>query len=189
VESTPTSRTWVRNDDQLSLNYFALAPDLSRPVGDDVALATHLQRGLPAQSLCLVEAKWTSGSQSVPMPRVTIKAAQEGSGMTYLGSLIVALARCSWVIEIQSEESGCTGLREAIWLEKYVSSGGTVEGLMSKGWEEEGVSVGPRRLASDDEEWDALVSEHPLSRARRHLSHLSSSLVRSADALRLATFR
>jgi hypothetical protein len=177
----------VGNDDQLSLHYFGLAPDLPHPVGDDAALAGAFQQ-LPESGLCLVEAEWTSGPQSVPMPRMILKSRQEGSGMTYLGSMIVAFARCSWVIKIQNIETGVTGVREAIWTDQYFKNGGTVEGLFAMGWSDR-PSTGPRRLPSDDEEWDALVPQHPLSRVRRHLTHIRSGLELSPDTQRLAPFQ
>jgi hypothetical protein len=44
--------------------------------------------------------------------------------MTYIGSLIIPSAACSWVIRMQVVEGSPTGLREAVWLEKYLADGG-----------------------------------------------------------------
>jgi hypothetical protein len=34
-----------------------------------------------------------------------------------------------------------------------------------------------RRIASDDEEWDELFPEHPLTKVRGYLGHVASTLV------------
>jgi hypothetical protein len=97
--------------------------------------------------------------------RTIIKSRQSPSGMTYVGSVTIPLANCSYVLKLQCEEHGTTGLRESFLLDKKLREGGTVEAAV----EEIGRSA-------DAPEHDALFPEHPLARARKHLGFIASAL-------------
>ena len=85
--------------------------------------------------------------------------------MTYVGSVTIPLANCSYVLKVQCEEHGVTGIREAFLLDKKLREGGTVKTAL----EEIGRSA-------DAPEHDPLFPDHPLARAREHLGFIASVL-------------
>lgn len=196
VEGTETSRAWMRDGDSLWLHFFPIPPDLPRPVGDDTVLVDHFQRQIYNGPEGLVEARWTQGPGSMPVARIIVKSPQEPSGVSYFGSLIVPFQACSWVIRVEAAETGVTGIREAIWAHKVSEAEGIgFQELHDRLGEENerlrsryGAS-GLSRLPADDEEWDEVVPDHPLSRVRRYLPSLASSIVIADKAQDLNPFR
>jgi hypothetical protein len=192
VASTDFVVQWRGEADQLSLNYFPVVPDVSRPPGDDLVLQEQLRAGEEAGGYALVEARWVQGPSGRPVARLILKMPQEGSGMGYVGSLILPFASCSWVVKLQCFEVGVTGMRESIWLNEHLSRGGSLE---EAGIDTSAEPLGPddprppvRRVPADDPEWDGLVPQHPLSRLRRGLPPLLESIKLSRAATRLAAF-
>ena len=85
----------------------------------------------------------------------------------YLGSLTIPFRDFSFVIKIQCQEQGVTGMRETLLIAEALRKGtGHVEGdrFVPDGW------------AFDDEEFDDEVPKHPLSRVRRELRQIASSV-------------
>jgi hypothetical protein len=86
---------------------------------------------------------------------------------TYLGSLTIPFRDFSFVIKIQCQEQGATGMREALLVAEALRNGtGRIEGdrFVPIGW------------SFDDEQFDDKLPQHPLSRVRRELRHIASSL-------------
>ena len=86
---------------------------------------------------------------------------------TYLGSLTIPFRDFSFVIKIQCQEQGTTGMREALLIAEALRNGtGRIEGgrFVPIGW------------SFDDEQFDDKLPQHPLSRVRRELRHIASSL-------------
>ena len=103
----------------------------------------------------------------VPGIWLVIKQKQEPRGMTYLGSLTIPFREFSFVIKIQCAEQGATGMREALLIGEALKKGtGRVEGdrFVPDGW------------SFDDEQFDERLPQHPLSRVRRELRHIASSV-------------
>lgn len=190
VGSTESVVQWRSEADLLSLNYFPVVPDVARPLGDDRALGDQFRAGETGGGYALVEAGWVQAPVGGAVARLIVKMPQEGSGMTYVGSLIVPFAACSWVVKLQCFEAGVTGMREAIWLNEHLAKGGS---LMEAGIDASAEPIGPddprppvRRVPADDPEWDDLVPLHPLSRLRRGLASLLGSVRLAPEAQRLA---
>jgi hypothetical protein len=92
---------------------------------------------------------------------------EQTRGAVYLGSLTVPFRDFSFVIKIQCSEQGVTGMREALLVEEAVRKGtGRVEGdqLVPIGW------------SFDDAQFDDRLPQHPLSRVRRELRSVASSV-------------
>jgi hypothetical protein len=88
-------------------------------------------------------------------------------GWAYLGSLTIPFRDFSFVIKIQCLEQGATGMREALLMDEALREGtGRVEDgrFIPIGW------------SFDDEQFDDRLPHHPLSRVRRELRHIASSL-------------
>jgi hypothetical protein len=52
----------------------------------------------------------------VPGGGASARPTSGSSRMTYIGSLIIPFAACSWVIRMQAVEGPPTGAREVVWL-------------------------------------------------------------------------
>jgi hypothetical protein len=92
---------------------------------------------------------------------------EQTRGAVYLGSLTIPFRDCSFVIKIQCQEQGVTGMREALLTAEALQKGtGRVEGdrFVPSGW------------SFDDEQFDEKLPRHPLSRVRRELRHIASSV-------------
>jgi hypothetical protein len=88
-------------------------------------------------------------------------------GAVYLSSLTIPFRDFSFVIKIQCHEQGTTGMREALLIAEALQKGtGRVEGdkFVPNGW------------SFDDEQFDDRLPQHPLSRVRRELRHIASSI-------------
>src|ERR1051325_9922230 len=88
-------------------------------------------------------------------------------GAVYLGSLTIPFRDFSFVIKLQCYEQGVTGMREALLVEEALRKGtGRIEGdrFIPIGW------------SFDDEQFDDRLPQHPLSRVRRELRHIASSV-------------
>ena len=92
---------------------------------------------------------------------------EQTRGAVYLGSLTIPFREFSFVIKIQCQEQGVTGMREALLVDEALRNGtGRIEGerFVPIGW------------SFDDEQIDDRLPQHPLSRVRRELRHIASSV-------------
>jgi len=92
---------------------------------------------------------------------------KEIRGATYIGSLTIPFRDFSFVIKIQCQEQGITGIREtALMISAQLEGTVTVEQdkVVFHGW------------SPDDEEFDAKFPQHPLSRVRAELRQLTASV-------------
>ncbi len=180
---------WRQDGDALSLNYFPERPTVYRPVGDDRRLAEYCEDHARAGGAALVEARWIAAPDGTPITWSISKARQGETGVWYVGALIVPFANCSWVVRLESYEGSPTGMREAVWVAKYLAGGGNPEVVMQDESTRSTDEPPPlRRKPSDDEEWDGLIPSHPLSRVRQLLPQLVASIQISPAAHRLPAF-
>ncbi len=92
---------------------------------------------------------------------------EQTRGAIYIGSLTIPFRDFSFVIKIQCYEQGVTGMREALLVDEALRNGtGRIEGgrFVPIGW------------SFDDEQFDDRLPQHPLSRLRRELRHVASSV-------------
>ena len=86
---------------------------------------------------------------------------EQTRGTVYLGSLTIPFREFSFVIKIQCQEQGVTGMREALLVDEALRNGtGRIEGerFVPIGW------------TFDDEQFDDRLPQHPLSLVRRELA-------------------
>jgi hypothetical protein len=153
--------------DVLSAHYFPIPPDLPGPLSDLTSIRAYYRKML-GRNGAIVEVNSTTVS-SLPALRTIVKIKQEPCGMTYVAAATVPFAQCSFVAKVQCPERGLTGIRDtavAAKLGLVGASGWASDPYMSR------VRNPILRNRSDDQEWDDVFPEHPLSRARRHLKHL-----------------
>ena len=165
-------RIWRTPDgDAIGLYHFGLPPDL--PSGQPSIEAFCVEY----RSLMQGEVVETGIEKVADLPVVQIigKVPQAPTGMTYVGSYTIPFRDFSYVVKVQCEERGTTGIREAILFEKGRASGELElddSGTLTGDWD------------PDNAVYDADFPDHPLSRCRRGLQMIASSMSLS-DEIRL----
>ena len=167
--------------DILSLNFIALRPDLPSSLSELLAIRGMYRAHLAPVDGALVEVE-PEEIASVPVLRTIFKFPQRPHGMSYVGAFTIPRAEFSFVIKVSCAERGVTGMRDAVALDRHLA---TNPDPIFRGWAQDPYDPtfeSPTlRNQSDDEEWDALFPEHPLSRVRAGLGKLRASVVIGDD--------
>jgi hypothetical protein len=113
--------------------------------------------------------------------------------MGYIGSLTVPFKHCSYVVKIQAEEAGMTGMREAVIADKLIREGKIVPGEKDiLGWAADPYDPtwkqgAPMNLA-ERQEYDHLFPGHPLTIVRDGLKAVAGNMKLSKELLRAERF-
>jgi hypothetical protein len=158
-----------------SPNYRAIPADLDRIRAKTREQATQYRGAIIEAELCTVD--------GVGAVRDIIKVPQAPTGMGYLGSLALPLRDCAYIVMVACPERGITGTRDTAILAKLMQSG-DVKFEPGKeqpiGWMQDpydpSIKGPPARNRSEDEAFDVLFPEHPLSRARALLRRIERTL-------------
>ena len=164
---TGSVRVWRFPDgDAVGIYFFDLQPDLPREL-DLTDFVSKTRDHVTATGATLVECS-ILGIRAIRAVRQIVKVRQDPSGLTYLGSLTLPFRNFSYVLKVQCEERGVTGVREAILLD---------EALAAKTVEIVPDSPNPIRgdWNPDSERHDARFPDHPVSRVRKHLRSLAAA--------------
>jgi hypothetical protein len=183
---TPDARRWTTPDgDAFALHHCPFPPSLrGSPASIDVLRAYCRTAAEPGAGLVEVEIR-TVGS--VIAVRTILKAAQQPSGRMYVGTLTVPFRNFSYVLEVRCEERGWTGIREAAILDRLLKTHEVeiddATGEL-RGWADDPYDYWCRaplvRNRSERADYDAEFIDHPLTRARRTLGIVESTLQFSA---------
>lgn len=188
-------RVWYTPDgDGVGLFHFERPPDLPGDPGSLAALRMALSRFASAAGAAVIEVSVTSVDGCTAV-RQCVKVPQQPTGMTYIASLVIPFRDFFYVIKIQCEERGITGVREAFVLDEKLGSGevdvdpehGGMVGWMKDPYDADR-SSGLAFCLADAPEYDARFPDHPLSRARRFLDGLESHVTVRDDVRTAAPF-
>lgn len=187
----PRRIVWVTEaGDVVSLNFFERRPDLAAPPHAIGGIRDQYRAMLGEQG-GIIELE-TDRVDELPAVRSILKVVQKPAGRTYIGALTVPRAGFSHVLKIESVEHDPSCSRElAVYLS--LASRGQVHLTMldmpAAGWAmdpyDPAYQAPVLRNCADDESWDALFPDHPLTRCRRILRRLRET-TRLSDAIRLA---
>lgn len=167
-------RQWsTPEDDLLCLSFHGQVPDLPANSRHLFQLFDAVEREVTNETVKLVELD-TPEVGGMTALWLILKIPRQPSGRTYLGSLTLPFARCSYVLKLQCEERGVTGLRETAALAKSLETGEIC-------LDEEG-AVLESVLA------DETFPGHPLSRLRRVFRELAPSIRLHPDLQREPAF-
>jgi hypothetical protein len=151
--------------DAVLLHFFGIPPDLP-PVRTMGELSAFYAEGLKASGAKVVECE-LDRLAGCPAIRLLIKVPQKPHGMMYQGVLTLPFRDFSFVVKIQCQETGTTGIRETILFEKRMRAGDTPQiggpGPVFPDWN------------PDAPEHDLSFPTHPISRLRRLLGHVMST--------------
>jgi hypothetical protein len=186
----PGPRHWVSPvGDGVGLYHFALPPDIPASLDDLSALRRYYRARCDASQLGLIEVERVdlSGVRAI---HTIIKAAQEPTGRTYVGSITLPFRDFSYVLKVQAPEHPPTGMRDTMVFAELSQTGVVqLEDGVARGWLVDPYApelMGPMtRNRSELREYDASFPDHPLSRVRFALQHIGLTL-RVADTLRTA---
>jgi hypothetical protein len=164
----------------LLLNFFDLPPDL--PSFEDIEVVRDMYRHSLANAgggileVNFVEIK---GLKAV---KTLFKLPQKTRGMVYIGSFIIPFESASFVLKIQAQEAGITGMRDNMVLNKLLKSGKVTFGDAGiAGWAQDPYDAtfqqGRLMNLSEAEHYDAEFPEHPLSVVRNMMSTLLEQTV------------
>jgi len=178
------ARTWhTPAGDGLSVFYFPLQPDIDTDVHslEEVRQAIRLRTEAAGAAIIEVETTTVDGCLAL---RQIIKVLQQSYGMTYIGSFILPFRDFSFVIKVQCQERGMTGIREAVILDEARGDGRVVFDPSRKefliGWMRDpydpALHGGFHWNLSEATEYDGRFPDHPLSRLRPVLTHLERTL-------------
>jgi hypothetical protein len=164
-------------------DYRAVPAELDRIRSKAREQATQYRGAIIEVELCVLD--------GVAAVREIMKVPQQPTGMGYLGSLALPLAEGAYFLTAACPERGLTGMRDMAVLAQLMQSGelkfdeskGKPEGWMQDPYDPTIVGP-PARNRSDDEIYDVLYPEHPLSRARGLLRQIVRSLRLSDDVKR-----
>jgi len=151
--------------DGVGLFFFPIHPDLPANARSEEELCQFFSSMMTGTESKFVELHLIA-VDGQPSVQSVIKSPQQPTGMTYVGSIIVPFRDFSFVLKVQCQERGVTGMREAIILARMLRAGDVVR---------DGTGM-PAGFSPDDPQFDAEFSKHPLSRLRTVLRHIEKSL-------------
>ena len=129
----------------------------------------------------LIEASIDTGGKS-PRAHIIYKT-QEGTGYLFTGRLSVVYSGFPQNWTAVCGEAGTTGVREAVVAAQMLEAGTLTLDEYEERWAQDpydseyhGIDRSTLRFISDDESYDSLFPDHPLSRLRRILAQLADAI-------------
>lgn len=179
---------WVNPDETIaiSINYFDIVPNI--PTLKDVNVLKGFYRNLVTGADGGVVEVVLYKRQQFNIIRTIFKIPQMPSGMTYVGSLTIPFSTCSFVLKIQAVESGATGMREAIVVNKLLSAGNYDEASWSSDPYDKEVKTGRLMNKAEDQSYDDDFPNHPLSQVRNLLSQIEEDVQWQSEVEKLRPF-
>ena len=190
---TKTIKKWGDTDGTMaiSLNFFEGEPDI-HTLGDIDGLRQYYRDAILAANGALIEVDLIvlNGIQCV---RTVLKFPQTPSGSTYLTSLIVPFAMCSYVVKIQAPELDLAGVRESIIMDKLLdekvittSDNGLINWSMDPYKPNyKGFTLMNR---SEEAKWDVRFPSHPLTKSRKLMAEIEKGISFDQKLLDLKPF-
>jgi hypothetical protein len=183
-ETNPKKQVWEHpgRAAMLTLHFFDVPPDLPLRPDDQTALRGHYRSLISAQNGGLVEVSTgLVANTRVRVVKTIFKVPRQPRGMGYIGSLTLPFKHFSYVVKIQAEEAGLTGMREAVIADKMIREGKITPGEnIILGWSadpyDRGWKKGSLMNLAEREEYDHLFPDHPLTIVRDGLKAVEKSM-------------
>lgn len=184
---------WI-NDEQtiaLSLNYFDVKPDI--PSLRDIDLLRNFYRNkVVSANGGLIQVDYSNiQHKSI---KTIFKIPQESSAIVYLASLTIPFHNCSYVVKIQAQSTGMTGMRESIIADKLMKNGEFDIGETGlKNWVSDpydsDFKLGTLMNKSEDSKYDLDFENHPLSQARTLISLIEKEITFKPEIEKVKQFK
>jgi hypothetical protein len=179
--SSGKSRVW-RDPEGDVLSLSLLDASLGLPeISDESALQQWARRLAESRRAGLIEVRVITGTLGAAVGLIYKRL--QMPAYIFTGMLLVPRQEVSQVWTVAAKEHGTTGVREALVTSELLTAGQlTIEGY-EQSWaldpydpKYRGVDRSVLRFISDDERYDGLFPEHPLSKVRRVLAMLPHSV-------------
>jgi hypothetical protein len=157
----------------LSRHFFSIAPDLPRGLKGPNELARFYWSMVTNAGGAVLEAGMDKRIGLLAI-RTIFKFPMQPTGFTFIGSYTIPFVDSSFVLKIQTVETGFTGIREAAVFAKL----GCTEASDAQ-WTiptPNGIEAPVKANKGDDEQYDLLFPDHPLSRARAILDGIAFTI-------------
>lgn len=193
IENSKFVRKWGNPEPTaiLSLNFFSIKPDLPT-VKDLDYLRSFYRNSISTVNGGLINVDTLTLYHS-PVVKTIFKISQEEYGMIYIASLTIPFEDYSFVVKIQTVESGMTGLRDSVILNKLLESGEVLfENQEIKNWfldpYDSDFKQGVLMNKSEDEKYDNEFPDHPLTIARIMINKISKEIILTPELASVASF-
>jgi hypothetical protein len=181
------SRVWRSPaGDGVGLYHIPLRPDIGADLQsiDEVRRFYRVTVADSGGAIIEVDTRTLSGCTAV---RVIVKVQQQQQqqphGMTYVGSITLPFRDFSFVAKAQCEERGTAGVRDSVVMDEALREGRVMidaETQLLQGWMcdpyDSTLGGGFHRNLSEAPEYDERFPDHPLSRLRRIMRQIESTL-------------
>lgn len=180
-DTTKAIKKWGDTDGTMaiSLNFFEGEPDI-HTLGDIDGLRQYYRDAILAANGALIEVDLIvlHGIQCV---RTILKFSQTPSGSTYLTSLIVPFAMCSYVVKIQAPELDLTNMRDSFIKKKLLRDeviSKTPTGYSNWSFDPYKPDYIGFTLMNRSEEakWDVRFPSHPLTKSRKLMAEIEKGI-------------
>jgi hypothetical protein len=117
-----------------------------------------------------------AGVRSLLLVEKSVMNPETLRGRRYHGSIWIPAGAGGFIVELQAEETGMTGLREALVFDRMLASGEVERGPDGPiGWldEADAAPTHLRRNRSEHPSWDGEFPDHPLTRLRQALRQVA----------------
>lgn len=163
----------------ISLNFFEGEPDLPTIKNID-ALRQYYRDAIATAKGGIIEVELVN-LQEIQCVRTILKFPQEPNGFTYLTSLIIPFAMCSYVVKIQAPDLEMTGMRESFIIKKLLrekviskNSSGYQNWLLDPYKPESKAQTLMNR--SEEAKWDVRFPSHPLTKSRKLIATIEQEI-------------
>lgn len=192
-DATKTVKKWgdAEATMAISLNFFEGEPDISSLKTID-GVRQYYRSTIFASKGAIIEVELVE-LHGVQCIRTVLKFPQEPSGSTYLTSLIIPFAMCSYVVKIQAPELELSGIRDSFVIKKLLREGvitKTPNGYSNWAFDpyERGF-IGPNLMyRSEEAQWDARFPTHPLTKSRKLIAEIEKEIQFDPKLLELKPF-
>jgi len=183
------ARFWkTPENDPLELRYFSQPMPIPVDLADIRSVREAWREVIETAGAGVVEIE-NPMIDELPTIRGIAKVPQEPAGRVYVATLVVPLGDSHLMWTVRCREYGITGLRDTTVFQRLLASNeiyfdektGEVVGWVRDPYDT--TLKGPMAAnLSESPEWDEVVPDHPLSKARRVLDHLQTTMRVSGEA-------
>lgn len=198
-EQSENHRMWVNSVDVAHKLQFDIGPiDWPFDLTDSTAGAEYYRRQCEELGGAMLSLEVTMTAGVAALRGLFKYRAPNSIAMYYVGILWLPFQECRFQINVEAMETGLTGAREAVALivdrDSFPSPSLDTPPLHFENgevWESfrPPESVPGHQWPSDNEQYDELLPNHPLSKVRRRLTEVMATLELDASAKSLTPFR
>lgn len=182
IEQNAQERTWINETGNAAFSFFFfdIKPDLPFQTMNINAYRSSYRMAALKHEGGIVESDFVD-LKGINGLRFIIKVPMGEHGMRYLSAVTIPFRNYSYVLRVQAEEAGTTGIRDAVVASQLMATGEIKPG--DNGFEnwfadpyDKIFRQGRLMNKSEDRKYDAVFPDHPLTIVRRMLQKLETEI-------------